>query len=265
MFIILIFHLTSFQWKLRQPVLFTKLDVYLTSTKIVTNGMDSSFSSMPSSLISNNSMVTSQDIGMSQYEMESSGVFSDADAGRKSALLFETRSGTESDHSGLPVALPEVSEDLESVADQLLVNDVFVAQQPGDEPSSEVLEGDLLDDENAADEVEDVNVAVDAKENVAVGVVLRKENSSLSNWDEASPRQARIQKSILNPVVPVQVQRPRSQETKGLATRRTELLQEKPILPNTNVGSKLKEILSRQPATNPGKAGGSSCLMLIDS
>ena len=192
---------------------------------------------------------------MSQYEMESSGVFSDADAGRKSALLFETRSGTESDHSGLPVALPEVSEDLESVADQLLVNDVFVAHQPGDELSRE---GDRLDDENAAVEVEDVNVAV-------VDIVLRKEMSSLSNLDVASPRQARAQKSILNPVVPVQVQRPRSQESKGLATRRTELLQEKPILPNTNVGSKLKEILSRQPAANPGKAGGSSCLMLIDS
>jgi hypothetical protein len=42
--------------------------------------------------------------------------------------------------------------------------------------------------------------------------------------------------------------RPRSQESKGLATRRSELLQDKPILPNTNVGSKLKEILSRQPA-----------------
>lgn len=37
----------------------------------------------------------------------------------------------------------------------------------------------------------------------------------------------------------------RSQETKGLATKRSELLQDKPIVPNTNVGSKLKEILSR--------------------
>jgi hypothetical protein len=50
---------------------------------------------------------------MSQYEMESSGVFSDADAGRKSAHHFEVRSGNDSDHSGLPVALPEVAEDLE--------------------------------------------------------------------------------------------------------------------------------------------------------
>jgi len=34
--------------------------------------------------------------------------------------------------------------------------------------------------------------------------------------------------------------RPRSQEAKGLATKRSELLQEKPIVPNTNVESKIK-------------------------
>ena len=191
---------------------------------------------------------------MSQYEMESSGVFSDADAGRKSALLFETRAPADSDHIGLPVALPEVTEDLESVADQLLNGDVFAAQQPGDEVSSEDLDGNRLVEENAVDEVEVVNVDdADAKENVAAVVVLRKESSSLSTLDVASPRQGRRQTSALNPTQPTQ--RPRSQEAKGLATRRSELLQEKPILPNTNVGSKLKEILSRQPATNSGKAG----------
>ena len=70
----------------------------------------------------------------------------------------------------------------------------------------------------------------------------RKESSSL-NRDVTSRPGSRN----LKPGPESVVKRPRSQETKGLATKRSELLQEKPIMPNTNVGSKLKEILSRQP------------------
>ena len=43
--------------------------------------------------------------------------------------------------------------------------------------------------------------------------------------------------------------RPRSQE-KGLASKRAELLSENPIRPNTNVGSKLKEMLAEK-SNNP--------------
>jgi hypothetical protein len=182
---------------------------------------------------------------MSQYEMESSGVFSDADAGRKSAHHFEVRSGNDSDHSGLPVALPEVAEDLEIVAEHLPDDADLAAGQAVDEVVTGAhalyVEADLVD------EVFDV----ESKENVAKETRLRKEKSVVSK-PEDSPRLSRGQK----PAPVTLVQRPRSQEAKGLATRRSELLQEKPILPNTNVGSKLKEILSRQPA-NAGKQGKS--------
>ncbi|EFX60452.1 hypothetical protein DAPPUDRAFT_124127, partial [Daphnia pulex] len=101
--------------------------------------------SMPSSIISNASMMgTSQDIGMSQYEMESSGVFSDADhhPARKSSLLFdpkilaEQRSGLEPELVILPsTILPELTEE----------NDTGDVKFDFDE-----------NDENARPEVEDV-------------------------------------------------------------------------------------------------------------
>jgi len=65
-------------------------------------------------------MATSQDIGMSQYEMESSGVFSDADhhSARKSSLFFdpkivaEQRSDLEPELVTVPSAiLPELTEE----------------------------------------------------------------------------------------------------------------------------------------------------------
>ena len=165
--------------------------------------------------------------------MESSGVFSDADPGRKSSLFFDQkneshpRSGLEPELSVLPTTLPELAEETDSregavggIVDDVFVDDVFV------------------DEQSVAEDKENF-----AKEETG----LRKERTFVT---ESTTRPTRNEKPV-NPsaeqVKSVVKPRPRSQETKGLATRRSELLQEKPIMPNTNVGSKLKEILSRQP------------------
>lgn len=194
---------------------------------------------MPSSLISNNSMLTSQDIGMSQYEMESSGVFSDADAGRKSAQQFESR--TEYDLNPFPAVLPELVEVLESVVEQTVgINDQTVDANVVDpEDDDDGFLADVANDglEHGVDAEDLEEDAADDKENEA------DFSTEISSLAEGPTRQNRSHKPVVEPV-----KRPRSQEAKGLATRRSELLQDKPILPNTNVGSKLKEILSRQPA-----------------
>ena len=88
-------------------------------------------------------MGTSQDIGMSQYEMESSGVFSDADhhPARKSSLFFdpkilvEQRSGLEPELVILPsTILPELAEEND-------VNDVKFDFDENDENARPQVEG----------------------------------------------------------------------------------------------------------------------------
>ena len=199
---------------------------------------------MPSSLISNNSMATSQDIGMSQYEMESSGVFSDGDPGRKSSLFIETskislelRSGPEPNDHSLPTAtvLPELTE-----------IDLEIENQENQFPSCDPVPSE---EENCEDLP---TPKIEIQSCQSTPKLSRKESSSL-NRDVTSRPGSRS----LRPCLEL-VKRPSSQESKGLATKRSELLQEKPIMPNTNVGSKLKEILSRQPT----QSGSLFCVVL---
>jgi len=196
-------------------------------------------------MISNNSMVTSQDIGMSQYEMESSGVFSDADPGRKSSLFFDQkneshpRSTLEPELSVLPTTLPELAEETDSRLDLVKVGGAVGGNVDGNVD-------DVFFDVHHVDEQ---NTAEDKENCLKEETVLRRERTFVTE-------SSRIEKPVhpTEQVHPVVKPRPRSQESKGLATRRSELLQEKPIMPNTNVGSKLKEILSRQP--NPSERSG---------
>ena len=198
---------------------------------------------MPSSLISNNSMLTSQDIGMSQYEMESSGVFSDGDPGRKSSLFIEPRSGLEPNEHSLSSAatvLPELTEESdlkfdhenENQENQIPVSDQVQPVRPE------------IDEENGESSqlfAEELTPKIEVQSCQSTPRLVRKESSSLNRDVTSRPGSRNLKPG------PEVVKRPRSQETKGLATKRSELLQDKPIIPNTNVGSKLKEILSRQP------------------
>lgn len=189
-------------------------------------------------------MGTSQDIGMSQYEMESSGVFSDADPGRKSSLFIEPKTFAENrlgvelnDHSLLTTTiLPELIEESDLKFD-LEIENRENQIPPNDKVSAEIEESDC--DEVV---VEDLTPKNEVQSCQSTPKLSRKESSSLSRDVTSRPGSRN-----LKPGPESVVKRPRSQETKGLATKRSELLQEKPIMPNTNVGSKLKEILSRQP------------------
>ena len=112
-------------------------------------------------------MATSQDIGMSQYEMESSGVFSDADhhPARKSSLFFdpkilvEQRSGLEPELVILPSAiLPELAEenDVNDVKFDFDENDENARPEVEDVQEPEDEEGLVVADEDLTPKVEEV-------------------------------------------------------------------------------------------------------------
>ena len=188
-------------------------------------------------------MATSQDIGMSQYEMESSGVFSDGDPGRKSSLFIEPRSGLEpNEHSLSSTAtiLPELTEESDTKFDLETEN------QENQIPASDQVQPvrPEIEEENGESSqvfAEELTPKIEVQSCQSTPRLLRKESSSLNRDVTSRPGSRNLKPG------PEVVKRPRSQETKGLATKRSELLQDKPIIPNTNVGSKLKEILSRQP------------------
>jgi hypothetical protein len=206
-------------------------------------------------------MGTSQDIGMSQYEMESSGVFSDGDPGRKSSLFIESKMFPEhrlslepNEHSILSTSLlPELREEsdlkvlstktLPELAEELdLKNDCEIENQENQVPALDNVQSE--EENDCGDEevvVEDLTPKIEIQSCQSTPKLPRKESSSLNRDVTSRPGSRNLKPEA------VIVKRPRSQETKGLATKRSELLQEKPIIPNTNVGSKLKEILSRQP------------------
>ena len=165
--------------------------------------------------------------------MESSGVFSDGDPGRKSSLFIETRSGHEPNEHSLSTAtiLPELIEESDLKFE--------TENQENKFPASDQGQRETLEENEAFDE--DLTPKIEVQSCQSTPQLLRKESSSLNRDVTSRPGSRNLKPG------PEVVKRPRSQETKGLATKRSELLQEKPIMPNTNVGSKLKEILSRQP------------------
>ena len=171
--------------------------------------------------------------------MESSGVFSDGDPGRKSSLFIEPRSGLEPNEHSLSTAtmLPELTEESDSKFD--LENE----NQENQIPACEAVQPEIEEENGESSQVfaEDLTPKIEVQSCQSTPRLLRKESSSLNRDVTSRPGSRNLKPG------PEVVKRPRSQETKGLATKRSELLQDKPIIPNTNVGSKLKEILSRQP------------------